>query len=562
MRIDERWQLVKRAFSPSALSYDAARPSTQRRMPYNASAVDSHIDVSASDRERLMKLSRYLANNVPFVTGLLNEKARYSVGSGLRPQARSGAPEWDEAAESYFEQFSRVADIQGRFTWREIQRLSSIAIDRDGEVFVEMTQQSTGYPALRLILAHRIGDARSQIYAPSDPQAAEGQNVIDGVVVNADLRPIFYRLLTGEGGDPATSYRDIPANTLAHIGEARQGDELRFVSPLAPAINHLRDLQDAISFEKMALKINSYVALAIKSQGGAGADFFGESSSVEGTTADVTVEALNNSGGAIPRLGMGDDLVAWSSDRPKQTFMDFCSMLLRDVCTGAGVPYEFIAKPSEAGGAALRAVLVRAQRTFEQRQALLIDRLCSRVWAHVITIGMQRNYIPQNENWWKVEWQRPAAASVDYGREAAANLNDVRAGLRTFAEDYAERGLEWKDSLRQRATEAKYITELASEYQLHPDQIATFNPNPASNPVKDALDTYGVAVRAGVLTPNVEDERAVREQMRLPQVPPQVEEAWQENPTRSPITLSSGLQESDQPPVDENGQALTPAPTQ
>jgi hypothetical protein len=152
---------------------------------------------------------------------------------------------------------------------------------------------------------------------------------------------------------------------------------------------------------------------------------------------------------------------------------------------------------------------------------------------------------------------------VDYGREAQANLNDVRAGLRTYSEDYSERGLEWKDQLRQRAVEAKFLADLANEYQLHPDQIATFNPNPASNPIKDQLDTYGVAVRAGVITPNVEDEKALREQMRLPQVPPQVEEAWIESPVRSPITLSSGLQASEeQPATDGDGVPLTNASQQ
>jgi capsid protein len=68
---------------------------------------------------------------------------------------------------------------------------------------------------------------------------------------------------------------------------------------------------------------------------------------------------------------------------------------------------------------------------------------------------------------------------VDYGREAAANLNDVRSGLRTYSEDYSERGLEWKDQLRQRATEAKYLAELAAEFGISADSIATFNPNPA-----------------------------------------------------------------------------------
>lgn len=560
MKLRDRWQLISKAFNPKAQSYEAARPSIQRRFPYNATAVDSHIDVSGADRERLMKLSRWLYNNAPFLRGLVNEKARYSVGSGIRPQARSGDEAWDAAAEAFFEQWSRVADIQGRYTWREMQRIASVAIDRDGEVFFRTTAQATGYPALQLILAHRIGDARSQIYEPSNPTAREGgQNVIDGVVVNAQMRPIFYRHLIGAGIDPAQSFEDIPAQQLIHVGEASQGDELRYVTPLAPSINHLRDVGDAVGFEKMAIKISSYIALAIKSSNPQGADFFGEAThSVNAQdNSEITVESLGNAGGAIPRLGMGEDLISWTSNRPSQNFREFCDVLLREVCLNLGVPWEFAARPADAGGAALRAVLVRAQRTFEQRQALLIDRLCSRVWAHVITLGMSRGLIPQNENWWRVEWQRPAAASVDYGREAAANLNDVRAGLRTYSEDYSERGLEWKDQLRQRAVEAKYLAELAAEFQLHPDQIATFNPNPASNPVKDTLDTYGVAVRAGVITPNLEDERAVREQMRLPQVPPQVEQEWTENPVRSPITLSSGLQ-ADPQGVDASGEPLTP----
>jgi lambda family phage portal protein len=484
MKLADRWKLVSKAFNPKAVSYDAARPSIQRRMPANARAVDSHIDVTGFDRERLMRLSRYLYNNVPLVRGMITEKARYVAGGGgIRPQARSGDEQWDAAAEAFFAQWSRVADIQGRYSWREMVRLASIAVDRDGEIFFRTVQQSTGYPALEMILAHRITDDPNVIYKPNGIGRATGQRVIDGVVVNSDMRPIFYRRVLGDDGDVPQSldFEDIPATQMIHLGEASAGDELRFVTPLAPSINHLRDLQDAISFEKMALKINSYVALAIKSSNPQGADFFGEAQSVANPdgTSEMTVESLGNTGGAIPRLGMGEDLVAWSSDRPKQSFMDFSNALIREVCINLGVPFEFVVRPADAGGAALRSVLVRAQRTFEHRQALIIDRFCNRVWAHVITTAMSRGLIPQNDNWWRVDWQTPAAASVDYGREAQANLNDVRAGLRTYAEDYAERGREWKDELRQRATEAKYLAELAAEFEISPDSIATFNPNPA-----------------------------------------------------------------------------------
>jgi hypothetical protein len=77
------------------------------------------------------------------------------------------------------------------------------------------------------------------------------------------------------------------------------------------------------------------------------------------------------------------------------------------------------------------------------------------------------------------------------------------------------------------------------------------------------LDSYGVAVRAGVITPNIEDERAVREQMHLPQVPPQVEAEWADSPTRAPITLSGALQGDEQSNAAPNEDApLTPNPEQ
>jgi hypothetical protein len=105
MKLADRWKLVTKAFSPKAQSYDAARPSIQRRFPYNATATDSHIDVSGADRGRLMKLSRWVYNNMPFVRGLICEKARYATGTGIRPQARSGDEAWDNAAETFFEQW-------------------------------------------------------------------------------------------------------------------------------------------------------------------------------------------------------------------------------------------------------------------------------------------------------------------------------------------------------------------------------------------------------------------------------------------------------------------------
>ena len=62
----------------------------------------------------------------------------------------------------------------------------------------------------------------------------------------------------------------------------------------------------------------------------------------------------------------------------------------------------------------------------------------------------------------------------------------------------------------------------------------------------DALNTfanaYGAAVRAGVITPNLEDEKAVRKLFMLPEPAPEVIAEWSRTKgVRLPITLSKDL---------------------
>lgn len=60
---------------------------------------------------------------------------------------------------------------------------------------------------------------------------------------------------------------------------------------------------------------------------------------------------------------------------------------------------------------------------------------------------------------------------------------------------------------------------------------------PDKKSLTDEINAYGIAVRAGVITPNLQDEIAFREKASLPPVSPEVEKAWKKNPTREPITI-------------------------
>lgn len=55
--------------------------------------------------------------------------------------------------------------------------------------------------------------------------------------------------------------------------------------------------------------------------------------------------------------------------------------------------------------------------------------------------------------------------------------------------------------------------------------------------ITELSNNYGVGVRAGVVTPNAEDERHFREVMALPAMSKEVLASWKTNPTREPITI-------------------------
>ncbi len=59
--------------------------------------------------------------------------------------------------------------------------------------------------------------------------------------------------------------------------------------------------------------------------------------------------------------------------------------------------------------------------------------------------------------------------------------------------------------------------------------------------LKSLLDAYGVGVRAGVITPQTDDERALRDKFGLPEMSDAVVADWAESGgVRHPITLAVG----------------------
>ncbi len=160
---------------------------------------------------------------------------------------------------------------------------------------------------------------------------------------------------------------------------------------------------------------------------------------------------------------------------------------------GLGLPVEFVYDPASVGGAGMRFVVAKAQRRFEQRQRLLIDRFCNRAWRYFIGRAIANGDLPAVEDYPKVTWQTPKSLTVDAGRDALQERENYKAGLSSLQHYFGEMGLDWEEQVRQIAKEKEFIgsmgqvaPEVDEEAPVQPVQEAPAIEEPTPvNPEKD-----------------------------------------------------------------------------
>lgn len=410
-------------------------------------AQDSRVDVSNGDRTRLLGLSRKLFYNNAIVRSAIRDKATYSVGSGITPQANSGDPAWDDAAEAWWEEWSKQPEISGRHDMRRLQTLASEAIDRDGEIFCILTSKRDGMPAVQIVESHRVAN-------PPD----KADEIVDGVSLDRYARPLAYHVVEGDTFSNRTSRR-IQADLMLHVYEPERPDQVRGYPAVAVALNNLLDRDELLRFEMQAAKIGSSIGLVVQNATGAtGAEgFFGDLSKQSGES--LTRETVFG-GGMIPRLKATERIESFMMNRPNEKLDAHLEQYIRAAALGLGLPYEFIWDTSAVGGVAQRFIMQKAARAFSARQDVLISSFLGKLWNYAIANAVRSGQLPMNPNWRAVHWQTPRSITVDVGREAQARRDDVKAGLMTLADFFGEQGLDWKTAMQEIAAERQFASDL------------------------------------------------------------------------------------------------------
>lgn len=461
--------------------FEGAKFSNKRQWINTPYPADFKKVMSTYDRQELTRKMRWLEVNSGLVRQMVSDMALYSVGpDGLKAQPSSGDPSWDKLAYNWFLNWaSRPCEITGRYNFWEVQQIASRKVDVDGEIFTLKTYNTNGDCLLQLIESHRIGTTN---YSGNVPEG-----LYDGIMFNKFGTVVGYNVIKSDGDT-----RLVPATAMMHIHHPENVTGARAYSPLQHSINNIVDILEMLSLEKEAVKANADIVRTITKESGQFAGDISDFESFGMKPQDYPNQVYQNPnevgsfvGGKILALAPGEKLESHTSTRANENFQTFIESMNRD-SVGGVLPYEFCVDPSKAGSSGIRLVAAKAQRMFEARQRVLIDKLCNPTWAYVISKAITNGDLPPNDNFHKVNWVTPRKVTVDAGRDAAANLRDVQAGLKTFSDHYAEQGMDFIDETERRLWEQKYIKTRCKEEGVEPWRL--FMPQNAPIPDIDGDD--------------------------------------------------------------------------
>ncbi len=435
--------------------YDAVKYSRERRGPSQLSGAEDYR--SNYDRVELMKRARDLAENVGLVRSLLMKFASH-VASNVSYQARTENRQANSEIEAYWSSWFDSCDLSGRHSGSTLLQVAIMSMLRDGD-FLFALVRSDGDLKLQGIEADRVGDPY---------KTYTSLELIGGIHIDRNTgAPTAYDIYNRSIGDFYSYQATIPASQAFHLFDPLRIDQYRGITAFHTAINDQQDIREIENSEKMAAKYASMQAAIVRRNNNNPADLSTLTTDENFDNQAIKLESVE--AGKVSYLEPGEDIVFPDGPtRPSGAFAEFHKILLRNICMGLGIPYSFAVDPSAMSGPTARLEMQQAGRTFRRYQKLLEDKVLKPLKNVVIADGIARGLIENRVGGQSTRgvFNFGANVSIDLGRDSQAAIAEFKTGLRTAADIYAERGLDFEGAMRQRAQEARLIKDLSNEYEV------------------------------------------------------------------------------------------------
>lgn len=432
---------------------------------------DPRFDADQATRMELVRKSRYFEKNGGIGQALGEKFIEFTVGPyGPQMIPASSDEEWNQRASDWLGEWTHFADLTSRLGYAGIMTTAACRRFFDGEFFILKTRGETGRPRLQGISAHRVA-------TPMSMMADEGTRIFDGVQVDSRGRPEGYWIQENIVDD-AFTFRSV--NEVIHLFEPESPGQYRGLPMLTPVLNYLHDWDDLFMFEMAAAKDAAAITNVVENATGTidPSQLTRMRYSQSNQKSDATATTENRTqffkqllGSRTVALKQGEKLSQMKSERPSVTTQWFFDYVASLICSGVGIS-KLLVFPWSIQGTVARAELDLASTYFRSR---FVPFQSATREIYIYTMGTARfldtRVADAPADWMRVSIRPPRAPNVDIGRNSAATIADLDAGVTTYDEVYGARGLDWREQFRQRGREEQFIDKLAGEMGLTPDRI-------------------------------------------------------------------------------------------
>ena len=433
-------------------------------------------EVTPSEHRVLTSAANRIYWNYGPVQAGLDAKATYAVGRAFRPVFGGKDKEWGKRAEEWLEDWCNIAFVDG-VDWTTGLWRMSVAIDRDGDQGLLLSESPSGWPQLQSIPWHAIGPRKASETIEEGPYKGLRQHL--GVAINPQGRPVGYHLI----GPAEEKDQWVSAQSMMLIRDHPNVDFYRGLSALTTGIMDLRACFEIGRNIKQAAQLASTLGLIVHNEQGM-------ADPLDQAFAFPDVPPPGQSGlrveermaGTIQyfRAGANEKLEQLKNEIPTEATDRLVERLIRQSLLGAGLPVEWFWK-NDNGGADVRATTEKVNRIVKDRQDVL--RLnAKRAIGYVVSKAIKLGQLPAYRGtdaggFLKWNFTTPPILSVDAGRVSKAQLEAYRAGMITMGEIVGEGGKTLDQHLDEREQEALAIRERMKRSGLPLSDFVMLTPN-------------------------------------------------------------------------------------
>lgn len=464
--ISPQWACNRAFYAENLRAYEAGEVTR-----FNDGWVPIDGDTENADkaqRDLVKARARYLENNSDIAGAAVGGIVRNVVGTGIKPQARTGDERLNKKIESLWKEWTRPenCDITGQQTFEEMQAMLLRRKIVDGEILVKKVIDKHGRFPLKLQVI------KSDLLSQYMLRAPKTNNVIrSGIELDDHLRPLAY-WIDKKTPDGYTEYDPtrVRADEIIHLWTRSQPDQIRGMSDLTPIIKRLKDTQDYLDAETVAAKIAACFSVFITTQTGAP----GTVGRI-GNTKDAESKRLQSiRPGMIKYLAPGESVTTANPSRGIASAKDYVSIQERLAGAGLGLSYELMSRDFNSSSfSAARQGMLEDRKTFEPIQQFLSAHLCMpiyREWLDTCVLAGVLDipdYFSNREAYQTVEWVTPGWSWIDPQKEVNADISAIQNGGKTLSQWCAERGYDWREQLEQMALEKETAESLGLKLAVH-----------------------------------------------------------------------------------------------